>query len=595
VPPPLRYIRGRAPTSGGYHFLYFMMHLHTMRNWLVPVAAGFLLASCQGKTTTADTAAGAPAAEAAPADTASVPTPNDGITPALLARHIQVLASDAFQGRRPFTAGEEKATSYLAAEFKKLGLQLGPNGSYFQPVPLVEIAGKPDSVATITGNGKSLSLKYRTDFMFLTEHEKPTVEIKDSPLVFAGYGVTAPEYKWDDYAGLDVKGKTVVVLINDPGNAGNDTTMFQGKAMTYYGRWGYKYEEAARHGATGLLIIHDTKPASYPWTVVQSSNGGAKLHPQTPDHGASKVALEGWMTLNVAKRIFAAAGQDYDALYAAANTRGFKGKALGLSLTTTLHNKITYKTSKNVVAVLPGTTRPKEYIIYSAHWDHLGIGPAVKGDSIYNGALDNASGCAGLLAIATGFKQAKEKPARSIVFLAVTGEEQGLLGSDYYAQHPLFPVANTVADINMDELLAFGPMRDLTITGYGQSELDDYARVAAKEQNRYVIPYQHPETGSFYRSDHFSFAKVGVPALYASGSFDSRLHGKAFAEKERKDFEANSYHQPSDQYNPQWDLRGAAQDARLLFRIGQRLASETTFPQWKVGSEFRAVRLKSRP
>lgn len=570
------------------------MHLLTLRGWLVPAAAGLLLAGCQGKTSSSETASTAAKTEAEPTDTASVPTPADGITAALIGRHIKVLASDEFQGRRPFTAGEEKATSYLASEFKKLGLQPSPNGSYFQAVPLVEITGTPDSTATVAGNGKSLTLKYRTDYMFLTEREQPTVTIKDSPLVFAGYGVTAPEYKWDDYAGLDVKGKTVVVLINDPGNAGNDTTLFKGKAMTYYGRWGYKYEEAIRHGATGLLIIHDTKPASYPWTVVQSSNGGSKLHPQTPDHGASKLAVEGWITLDAAKRLFAAAGQNYDEAYTAANKPGFHGKALGLSLSTTLHNKITLKSSKNVVAVLPGTTRPKEYIIYSAHWDHLGIGKAVAGDSIYNGALDNASGCAGLLAIATGFVQASEKPGRSIVFLAVTGEEQGLLGSAYYAEHPLFPVASTVADINMDELLAFGPMRDLTITGYGQSELDDYAGRAAKEQNRYVIPYQHPETGSFYRSDHFSFAKVGIPALYASGAFESRLHGKAFAEKERKDFEEKNYHQPSDQYDPKWDLRGAAQDARLLFRVGQMLAGETTFPKWKDGSEFKATREKSR-
>jgi len=571
------------------------MGLLTLRGWLVPAAAGLLLASCQGKQSSSETATTAKNSEAAPTDTASVPAPADGITAALLAKHIKVLASDEFQGRRPFTTGEEKATNYLASEFKKLGLQPGPNGSYFQAVPLVEITGKPDPTATVAGNGKTLTLNYRTDYMMLTEQEKPTVEIKNSPLVFAGYGVVAPEYMWDDYAGLDVKGKIVVVLINDPGNAGNDTTLFKGKAMTYYGRWGYKYEEAARHGATGVLIIHDTKPASYPWTVVQSSNGGAKLHPQTPDHGASKVALEGWLALDAAKRLFAAAGQNYDEAYAAANKAGFRGKALGLNLSTTLHNTITRKTSKNVVAVLPGTTRPKDYIIYSAHWDHLGIGPAIAGDSIYNGALDNASGCAGLLAIANGFMQAKEKPARSIVFLAVTGEEQGLLGSNYYAQHPLFPVANTVANINMDELLAFGPMRDVTITGYGQSELDDYARTAAKEQNRYVIPYQHPETGSFYRSDHFSFAKVGIPALYASGSFESRLHGKAFAETQRKDFEEKSYHQPSDQYDPKWDLRGAEQDARLLFRIGQKLASETTFPQWKPGSEFKATREKSRP
>ena len=571
------------------------MRLFTLRGWLVPAAAGLLLAGCQGQNSSSETATADSPTETAPTDTASVPAPADGITASLIGQHIKVLASDEYQGRRPFTAGEEKATAYLAAEFKKLGLQPGPNGSYFQAVPLVEITGTPDPTATVAGNGKSLTLKYRDDYMFLTEREQPTVAIRNSPLVFAGYGVVAPEYKWDDYADLDVKGKIVVVLINDPGNAGSDTTLFKGKAMTYYGRWGYKYEEAMRHGATGLLIIHDTKPASYPWTVVQSSNGGAKLHPQTPDHGASKLAVEGWITLDAAKRLFTAAGQNYEEAYTAANKPGFHGKAFGLNLSTTLHNKITLKASKNVVAVLPGTTRAKEYIIYTAHWDHLGIGKAIAGDSIYNGALDNASGCAGLLAIANGFMQAKEKPARSIVFLAVTGEEQGLLGSDYYAQHPLFPVANTVANVNMDELLAFGPMRDVTITGYGQSELDDYARAAAKEQNRYIIPYQHPETGSFYRSDHFSFAKVGIPALYASGQSESRLHGKAFAEKQREDFDEKRYHQPADQYDPKWDLRGAEQDARLLFRIGQKLASETTFPQWKPGSEFKATREKSRP
>ena len=569
------------------------MNYFTLSRWLVPAAAGLLLAACQGQTSSSEKSTTVIKNESATGATASVAAPNDGITPALLARHIKALASDEFQGRRPFTAGEDKATAYLAAEFKKLGLKPGADGSYFQAVPLVEIVGTPDSVATVAGNGQTLALKYRQDFMFLSEHEQPVIDIKNSPLVFAGYGVTAPEYGWDDYAGLDVKGKTVVVLINDPGNAGNDTTMFKGNAMTYYGRWSYKYEEAARHGATGLLIIHDTKPASYPWTVVQSSNGGAKLRPQTADHGASKVALEGWMTLDAAKRLFTTAGQNYDQAYAAANKKGFRGRALGLNLSTTIRNKITRKTSKNVVAVLPGTTRPKEYIIYTAHWDHLGIGKAVAGDSIYNGALDNASGCAGLLAIATAFKQAKEQPQRSIVFLAVTGEEQGLLGSGYYAAHPLYPLASTVADLNMDELFGFGPMRDLTVVGYGQSEMDDYARAAAKEQNRYVLPDQHPETGYFYRSDHFSFAKVGVPALYARGLFESRLHGKAYSEAQRVAFDEKNYHQPSDEYDPAWDLRGAAQDTRLLFRVGQKLAGETTFPKWKNGSEFKAARTKS--
>ena len=568
--------------------------MHFPRRTLLPaLGAALLLASCQGQTSTSETTATGQPAEAAPTDTTSVPTPNNGITPALLAQHIKVLASDEFQGRRPFTAGEEKATAYLAAEFNKLSLKPGPGGSYFQPVPLVEIAGTPDPTATIAGKGKSLTLKYRADYMFLTEREKPTVEIKNSPLVFAGYGVTAPEYKWDDYAGLDVKGKTVVVLVNDPGNAGNDTTFFKGNAMTYYGRWTYKYEEAARHGATGLLIVHDTKPAAYPWSVVQSSYSGAKLRPQTPDKGASKCKLEGWLTLDATKRLFEAAGQNYEEAYAAANKPGFKARQMGLNLSTSLKNKLKRTASKNVVAVVPGASRPNEYVIYSAHWDHLGVGKPVDGDSIYNGALDNASGCAALLSISKAYTQLEKAPARSIVFLAVTGEEQGLLGSAYYAAHPLFPLNKTVADLNMDDLPASGPMRDLTVIGYGQSDLDDYARAAAKEQDRYILPDQNAEKGYYYRSDHFNFAKVGVPALYASGGADSRSKGKEFMEKQHQEYEAKHYHQPSDEYNPKWDLRGMEQDARLLFQVGLRLANETTFPQWKPGSEFKAIREKS--
>ncbi|UOQ73357.1 M28 family metallopeptidase [Hymenobacter cellulosilyticus] len=390
-----------------------------------------------------------------------------------------------------------------------------------------------------------------------------------------------------------MKGKTVVVLVNDPGNAGNDTTMFKGKAMTYYGRWMYKYEEAARQGAAGLLIIHDTKPAAYPWSVVQSSYSGAKLRNQTADKGASKCTIEGWITLDAAKKLFSAAGQDYEEAYTAANQKGFKARPLNLQVSTSITNKLRRQESKNVVAVLPGTTRPDEYIIYSAHWDHLGIGAPVAGDSIYNGAADNASGCAALLAIANAFQQAKEKPGRSIVFLAVTGEEQGLLGSMYYANHPLFPVRKTVADLNMDDLPNTGPMRDLTVIGYGQSELDEYARAAAQEQGRYIQPDQNADKGYFFRSDHFSFAHVGVPSLYASGTADSWTKGKAYMKKMSEEFEAQHYHQPSDEYNAQADYRGMEWDARLLYRVGSRLAAETTFPQWKPGSEFKAIRDKS--
>jgi Zn-dependent M28 family amino/carboxypeptidase len=545
------------------------------------------LASCQS-TKPADTgAAAAPPVVAAP----TPPTPPDAITAADISGYLKAVSSDEMLGRKPFTVGETRITNYLAAQFKELGLKpAGADNSYFQPVPMVEISVTPAPTLQIAGKGKSLSLQYKTDYVVFSQREQPTVAVKNSPLVFAGYGVVAPEYGWDDYAGLDVKGKTVVVLVNDPGNASQDSTMFKGQAMTYYGRWTYKYEEAARHGAAGLLIVHDTKPAAYPWSVVLSGAVGPKLRPQTPDHGASKCAIEGWLTLDAAKRLFTAASQNYDALYTAANKRGFRGQALGLSLSTSLQNKLRRQTSQNVLAVLPGTTRADEYIIYSAHWDHFGVGKAIAGDSIYNGAVDDGTGLAALLSIAKAYQTAKEKPARNIVFLAVTGEEQGLLGSAYYAQHPPFPLAKTVADLNMDMLWPYGPMKDLTVIGYGQSELEDYARAAAKEQDRYLLPDQTPETGMFYRSDHFSFAHVGVPSLYASGGFESRTQGKAYIAQKRQEYTTNMYHKPADQVDPTWDLTGVAQDAQLYFRVGQRLASETTFPQWRAGSEFKNAR-----
>jgi Zn-dependent M28 family amino/carboxypeptidase len=548
-------------------------------------AALLWLASCQsnGSSTTATDAAGQ--------DTA----PADSIRARDIGEHIRVLASDEFQGRKPFTVGEEKTTAYLAAEFKKLGLQPGPGGSYFQPVPLVEITGTPASTMQITGaSGQPITLNYGQDYVAFTEREQPKVSLQNSPLVFAGYGIVAPEYGWNDYAGLDVKGKTVVVFVNDPGFESGDSTLFKGNTMTYYGRWTYKYEEATRQGAAGVLIVHDTKPAAYPWSVVQSSWSGAKLYPQTADKGASKPAVEGWLQLDAAKRLFQAAGLNYDDAFRAAHQKGFKAQPLGkLAVSTSIQNKLRRTESKNVVAVLPGTARPDEYILYTAHWDHLGIGPVVNGDSIYNGAVDNASGTAALLSIAKGFVQAKEKPQRSVAFLAVTGEEQGLLGSAYYAAHPLFALNKTVANLNMDALSSYGPMKDLTVVGYGQSELDEYARTAAKEQGRYVAPDPTPEQGSFFRSDHFSLAHVGVPALYAGGRSEHSTKGKDYTAKLREEYRSKHYHQPSDEYRPDMDFSGMEQDARLLFRVGQRLAGETTFPQWKAGSEFKAAREKS--
>ena len=502
---------------------------------------------------------------------------------------IQKLSSDDFQGRKPFTEGEKKTTAYLKEEFSKLGLQPGNGDSYFQQVPMVSITGTPSEKMKISGKGKNMDLTYFDDFVAVTRKTDSVVDLKNSELVFAGYGIVAPEYGWNDYKGIDWKGKTAVILVNDPGFATQDSTLFKGNTMTYYGRWTYKYEEAARQGAAGVLIIHETKPASYGWNVVQSSWSGSKL---SLESDAPKIDIRGWITHEAAQKIFEAAGmgdKDYKEM---ALNKDFKPVPLGLTASVSIHNKVKRDSSKNVVALLPGTDRKDEYIIYSAHWDHFGIGRPVNGDSIYNGAVDNASGVASMLAIAQAFKKDKQ-PERSVLFLAVTGEEQGLLGSEYYASHPIYPPKKTVADINMDALSSPGPMKDLTITGYGQSELDEYAKDAADKQGRYIIPDPEPEKGHFFRSDHFSFAKIGVPALYASGAYEDFAHGKDFVKKMNEDYVENKYHQPSDEYDPKtFVLSGIQFDAQLLYNIGKRLANENTFPKWYDDSEFKAAREK---
>ena len=506
----------------------------------------------------------------------------------IIDRHLSILASDDFMGRKPFTEGEEKTIHYLESEMKAAGVVPGNGDSYFQDVPLVEITGTQSPEMVVKGKGKTMRFKTNDDVVVYTERPDAMTEIEDSELVYVGYGIVAPEYGWNDYAGLDVKGKTVVVLVNDPGFSSGDSTFFKGETMTYYGRWTYKYEEAARQGAAGVLIVHETVPAGYPWLVVQSSWTGAKLNLDA-ENPPYRCAIQGWITRSTAVELFKAAGiKNYSDM---AKSKDFKPVAMGMTASVSVTNDVKRDVSKNVVGMVKGTTRPDEYIIYSAHWDHLGVGEPIDGDSIYNGAHDNATGSTGLLMIAEEFAKLENKPERSVVFLFVTAEEQGLLGSAYYAQDPIFPPNQTVANINMDGLPAYGEMKDLTITGYGQSELDNYANYEADKQGRYVIPDPDPGKGYFFRSDHFNFAKVGIPALYASGSFEHMTKGKEFIAGKTQEYLAVKYHQPQDNYEPEeWDMRGIAQDATLLFKVGHRLANESYWPQWNEGSEFKAKR-----
>jgi len=520
-------------------------------------------------------------------------SPSNGpITPGDIKSHIAALANDSLMGRKPFTEGENRAIRYISQQFKQIGLEPGNNGSYFQDVPMVEIKGTPSKTMEVTGK-TSYSLQNSTDFVAFTQQEQEEVDLKNAPVVFAGYGVVAPEYHWNDYAGLDVKGKIVLVLVNDPGFKSGDPNFFKGDTMTYYGRWTYKFEEAARQGAAGVLVIHQTEAASYPWSVVSSSNTGARLYLRQANKHMDRCKMEGWISDGATRKLLASAGITGD-IRALARKRGFKAMPLGLNASVSIHNQLKYSTSHNVIGLLKGSSNPGEYIIYTAHWDHFGIGkPDAKGDSIYNGAVDNADGTASLISMAKAFADTKEKPKRSIIFLAVTGEEQGLLGSEYYATHPIYPLNKTVANLNMDALGNYGETKDIAITGKGQNDLDDYIERYATEGGLTVVGDRKPWAGGYFRSDHFNFAKVGVPALDMNNGDVSMKHDTAWAKKKQDDYTANHYHQPSDNYSPDMDATGMAQIANLLYRLGYQLSNETTFPGWKAGSEFKAVREKS--
>ena len=506
------------------------------------------------------------------------------------------LSLDSYEGRAPGSVGEENTVAYLISKYKAAGLEPGNNGSWTQDVPLIEITAKNVSALTIADrSSKAMSFAYGNEYVIGSYRETPKTDIKQSEMVFVGHGIVAPEKGWNDYAGVDVKGKTVVVMVNDPDfeNEGLDGP-FGGKAMTYYGRWTYKFEEAARQGAAAVLIIHDTAPAAYGWNVVNSSWTGTQFLAQSKDGGKSQTKANGWIQKSVAKEIFAAAGQNLDKQMAAAKQKGFKAVPLNLTASMNFENDIARKASKNVIGVMKGTKRPDEYVLYTAHWDHLGrCTAAPDGDDICNGAVDNATGTAALVALAEGFAKAGA-PERSVVFLAVTAEESGLLGSKFYAENPIFPLSQTVGGVNMDAFSMSGPAKNLTVIGKGKSQLDLYLEAAAKSEGRTPESEPTPEKGFYYRSDHFSFAKLGVPMVYFEGGDDLVTGGKAAAMAAAEDYEKNRYHAPGDEFDEKWDWSGVMSDLKLYYRIGRMLAMTDAWPNWNDGDEFRAVRDKSR-
>ncbi|KUO57578.1 MAG: peptidase M28 [Sphingomonadales bacterium BRH_c3] len=516
------------------------------------------------------------------------------ISEATMSDLTRELSSDEFEGRMPGTIGEEMTVALLTERFKAAGLEPGNNGSWVQDVPLVEITGRDFAPLTITNGATDLVYDYGSEWVGVTYREDAQTQLANSELVFVGYGINAPERGWNDYAGVDVTGKTVVVLVNDPDFESEGLEgPFNGKAMTYYGRWTYKYEEAARQGAAGAIIVHDTEPASYGWNVVESSWSGPQAYSQRGKDAPPLTVMNGWVQKDAAREILAAAGQDLDKLSAAARKKGFTAVPLGLNASTSFKNDIRSYASKNVIGILRGSEAPDEYVIHTAHWDHLGrCTPAPDGDDICNGAVDNATGTAALVALAEA--HAKAGPAeRSLVFLAVTAEEQGLLGAYYYAANPVFPLAQTVGGINMDAFLVAGPSKDVTVVGPGKSQLDQFLEAALKADGRVWTPNPNPEAGYYYRSDHFAFAKQGVPMLYLDGGEDLIDGGREAGAAIQAEYRDNRYHGPKDEFDENWDWSGVMADLQLFYRLGRMMAESSSWPNWNEGDEFRATRDKS--
>ena len=522
--------------------------------------------------------------------TPKVPPPSTDIDETALREHLRVLASDEFEGRRPGTPGEEKTIAYVVEQFRKLGLKPGNGESFLQQVPMQETSAGADASLSVTGHnaGPPTQLPYGKGMVIWSKRGLPLAELRQSEMVFVGFGIVAPEYEWNDYADTDVHGKTVLVLVNDPGYATKDPKVFKGGAMTYYGRWSYKIEEAARHGAAGVLLVHDADALGYGWDVVRNTWAGPQLDLAGSD--AVRPAVEGWVQKDAARTLFASAGLDFTAQSAAAARAGFKASGMGLRVDATLHNTVRQFSSPNVIAIWPGAKRRREYVVYTAHWDHLGRDPQRSGHNIFNGALDNASGVAGLITLAQSFVRTKPVADRTIAFLALTGGDFGLLGSRYYVENPVLPLGDTAAVLNLDTLHGGGPTRDVTIFGFGNTDLEEYARAGALLQGREVTPEPTLEQGLYFRSDNFTFAKAGVPALYAKGGLDDAARGPAWGRAQLDDYMSHRYHQPGDQYSPSWDVRGAVEDLGLYYDVGNRVAHTRRFPRWYPNSEYRVSR-----
>lgn len=519
---------------------------------------------------------------------------NADITTQELAQHVQVLASDSFGGRAPGTPGGEKTVSYITQQFKEAGIAPGNHGSWYQKVPLVSITLQPQTPVTFKGLDTPITLTSGKDAVVCSRRVKKEINLKNSEMVFVGYGVVAPEWDWNDYEGVDVKGKTVVILVNDPGFGTHDSTLFNGKAMTYYGRWTYKYEEAARQGAAAAIIIHETAPAGYPWLVVSKGWSGPQYYMKSDNKNMDRVKVEGWIQHQFANKLFKNIGLTYKEAKKVAMKEDFKPIPLNVTMSTDLHSAIKQTTSRNVVGRLKGSKRPEETVIYTAHWDHLGTNPNLEGkDKIYNGAVDNATGISALIELAQKFAGLKNRPKRSILFLAVTAEESGLLGAKYYASHPLYPIAKTAADINMDALKPYGKTKDITVVGYNKNSLQDLLAQAAEKQQMTVVPESSPENGGYFRSDHFAFAQKGVPALYIESGTNYEIGGTTRGDSLDTDYTAHRYHKPGDEYNPNWDFSGIAQDVNLLYQVGYQIANSPDWPQWYNKVSFKKIREKT--